>query len=807
MLRLTIFLALVCFATLSAGELVLAEGGKSAYQIVVPEPELRKDGSRQRLTAMSAAFQQTGDLLREAFLQTADVTLEVVPVSKRTLGRPAIVVGGVQGDFAHWEHHVEVRGTDILLYGRDCDTYPNAKQYTSFCELGSVKAALFFLEEFLGAHFVFPGKDGRIWKKNARLTIPMETHLIRKPFVTGCSSRSQELFFDLATNNYYCHWYGTYGGHSHDKAIPPSMLKEHPEYAALKQGKRPIRTSCQQYCLSNPEVQEIIYQELLSHVDKGFEIVQLGQSDGYNPCECEACAAMFGIDDPGEKLWILHRGYAERFLKDRPGKKLQILAYGPTLHPPKTFQEFPSNVIIELAPYSPALFQEWKNIQVQCGYAAYLYNWGWYHAEGFTPVSDSAKLAVQARDFWRDGFHSLYKCGYGTLHALEGPYYYQWGRQLEDATRDTAALRHEYCLAYGKAQETMLQFHDLLDSRLALGKYGQDDWNEAVMKTDADDRFARPSALMALRYPTEVLEQAETLLKQAEAENGTKTAPMVFARYEFDYLKLTASACNALWKYRAAMTQENYATLMNAVVARSQFLDNLPLGKSGTPHCADVMGISLFGSAEMSVLREGGRLRGPLGWPFNADAVWMQKVGIENACSRTIRPDQPPQNLQWKLLYATQPPEFMEFPCKLSVQDDDTNLTVVFELPDSQLEEVKNTSLSIFIGSEQELYRINLRAKNGSCARYKREKTNEENEGNGDLFKQDGACGSAQWDGKKVTVTIPWQEIGGKAPSKLFNASWTFPLKSGSNLHYIWNYNIRQRGWRNLTDAYGTLLL
>ena len=115
MFRSTILLALVCFATLSAGELVLVEGGKTAYQIVIPEPELRKDGSRQRPTAMSAAFQQTGDLLREAFQQTADVTLEVVPVSKRTPGRPAIVVGGVQGDFAHWEHHVEVRGTDILL--------------------------------------------------------------------------------------------------------------------------------------------------------------------------------------------------------------------------------------------------------------------------------------------------------------------------------------------------------------------------------------------------------------------------------------------------------------------------------------------------------------------------------------------------------------------------------------------------------------------------------------------------------------------------------------------------------------------
>ena len=219
------------------------------------------------------------------------------------------------------------------------------------------------------------------------------------------------------------------------------------------------------------------------------------------------------------------------------------------------------------------------------------------------------------------------------------------------------------------------------------------------------------------------------------------------------------------------------------------------------------MGVSLFGSPDLSVLREGGRLRGPLGWPFNADAAWMQEVGIENACSRTIRAGQPPQYMQWKLIYASQPAEFKEFPCTISVQDDATNLTVIIKLPANPQEKVENTSLSIFIGSKEELYRINLRAKNGTCARYKREKTNEENDGNGDVFKNDGACGTSKWDGKTVTVTIPWAGIGGRAPSKLFNASWTLPLSSGSNLHYIWNYNIRQRGWRNLADAFGTLQL
>ena len=75
-------------------------------------------------------------------------------------------------------------------------------------------------------------------------------------------------------------------------------------------------------------MRELIYQELLDHADKGYEMVQLGQSDGFRPCECAECANLYGVKDFGEKLWIMHREMAERFLKDRPGKKLCIMAYG-----------------------------------------------------------------------------------------------------------------------------------------------------------------------------------------------------------------------------------------------------------------------------------------------------------------------------------------------------------------------------------------------------------------------------------------------------------------------------------------------
>lgn len=166
--------------------------------------------------------------------------------------------------------------------------------------------------------------------------------------------RRQEMFYDIANNMFPAPWYGTYGGHSHNIAIPAAKYaKEHPEYFALIKGKRDLNPRYPAYCLSRPEVQELIYRELLQHADKGYEMVQLAQSDGFRGCECEDCRKLYGISSWGEKLWIMHAKMAERFAKDRPGKLVHIIAYGPTRTPPQTFRKFPDNVVIELAPVYP----------------------------------------------------------------------------------------------------------------------------------------------------------------------------------------------------------------------------------------------------------------------------------------------------------------------------------------------------------------------------------------------------------------------------------------------------------------------
>lgn len=68
---------------------------------------------------------------------------------------------------------------------------------------------------------------------------------------------------------------------------------EHPEYFALRDGKR----DSSQLCLTNPDVQKIVTEEVLALLaaqhdpSASLQIVSLTQADNYNYCQCENCAA------------------------------------------------------------------------------------------------------------------------------------------------------------------------------------------------------------------------------------------------------------------------------------------------------------------------------------------------------------------------------------------------------------------------------------------------------------------------------------------------------------------------------------
>lgn len=813
-----------------AADLTIAEKNVgSNYQIAVPESTGNAAMDRFLLTA--------AEVLRNSIRQATGVSLPVVKENARTPAKPAICIGDTQAlrkagfttdGLKKWEHRIDVKGKDIFLYGNDVKSNPKGRwpnDKSSFI-LGSVKAVTVFLEKFANTRFLVPGAEGIAVLPLERITVPGNCSYRKIPRIEYCSARSSDLMYDIANNAFYAPWYGTYGGHSHNVAIPQGKyFKTNPEYFALLKGKRATHPTRPQYCLSNPNVQELIYQELLTHADKGFDMVQLGQSDGFRPCECEECAKLYGVKDFGEKLWIMHRNMAERFQKDRPGKMLCIMAYGPTLEPPRTFRKFPDNVMIELAPFTDENFEAWKGHKVKNGFTVYLYNWGWYQTEGFTPKQNMEFLAKQAAAFNRDNIRGIYRCGFGELFGLEGPAYYQWSRQLDNPALDSGKLLSDYCRhAFGGAAGTMEQFYLLLDRRLQLnlppsftgaeheGKRKGTIWNDPALLEGKSPAMLDNMRLLALRYPPEILAEMETLLVKAEKENPqNRTAKFLLPviRMEFDYLKLTAGVVTAFNRFRKTKSDADFKALAAAVDARNQLIAKIPLQPNAKPPRPAIKGsLRLFGYPLISEIQDGGRLRAPLFAPFNWDVKWMQEKGIKPA-GRVIHTGGAPQTLVQKDYYR-QKPVIKEEPTSVAVRWDDQNLYVTFLFGNATQEAVYNDQIQVILGNGKKRMWFTARARNGRTGVYERTLASLDNKGNGDQYKGiSGKTGTITapapgTEGASAMITIPWS-VFGDTPVK--GAEWEFnAIRENPKGQYIWEYNLFQKTWRNLRDAAGRIV-
>ena len=173
-----------------------------------------------------------------------------------------------------------------------------------------------------------------------------------------------------------------------------------------------------------------------------------------------------------EKLWIMHRDMALRLLKDRPGKKLMMTSYGPTVRPPQTFTEFPENTVIEMMDSGAASFEAWKQIKVPGGYSAYLYNWGNFHLVGLTPLNSISKIAEQNRLLVANNVRMVQVNGrpMSGQWGLEGPNIYAYVRLGIDPFSKTAdELFNEYLqAAFRESENPMRRFFMSLQKRCLL---------------------------------------------------------------------------------------------------------------------------------------------------------------------------------------------------------------------------------------------------------------------------------------------------------------------------------------------------
>ena len=625
--------AAACFAA-AAGELVIAEKGLSPYQIVVPEPTGNK--SLDDYVALG------GKVIRTATRKASGADVPLVTEAKKIPGKPAIYVGNVKAlaqaglssqDFEVWEHAVTVKGKEIFCYGKDLgnpikksDRLPAFKYPEYFIHFapGSLKASCVFAEKFLNTRFVAPSwnnygeHDGVRTRPLKRITLPDDFALRRKVRFFHAGDIGGLLY--AVGNNFHFRHGVDFGSHSHIAAVPQEKYyKTHPEYFALIDGKRhyhaqtAIYQARPQYCLSNPEVQELIYKDVLRRADLGLSVVNLGQTDGFIGCQCGKCKKMYNTSDWGEKIWRLHREMAGRLMKDRPGVALNISCYGPTHKAPKSFTSFPGKgVYVHISPLTKQLLEDFKPFNL-LGVMCSTYYMGTFKASSFAPAVDFDFLQKEIRWLRSTPAKYLYNYGVNTSLCLNGPWSWAFGKLCEEPDLDTRKLLREYCLfAFGdRAAPEMVKFYELLDKRSKLFPPDHsDDVNDFRKRKQSSDE------LWQKRYTPEVLAELQKHLDDAEKvwEKSEFTDTL---KREFRYLRLTAEVNNAAKALDADFSRANRLALADAIDRRDAFLDALPR-RAGRVD-------KIFHLPTMAHLKAGGYMAGIFQGSFNADPAQLRR--------------------------------------------------------------------------------------------------------------------------------------------------------------------------------------
>ena len=295
----------------------------------------------------------------------------------------------------------------------------------------------------------------------------------------------------------------THPCHSQFDYVPPeTYFESHPEYYSLgKDGKRHgVRNRRSHLCLTNPDVERIVWSNLVSFIEadrrekpSGYPcIYDFSQMDAAPDfCRCEACAAVAAKydakggrtdgGDAGLQLEFVNR-IARKLKAAYPDVMLRIFAYVSTEVPPKGRIRPEDNVIVwlcdlyttsdhEVPLTHPAnaprlgILREWakiaRNIEIW-DYMLYgeLSDRKGGHAD-FPEVNVDA-IAADARLFRDMGVKRLFmECEYRdqpfhelNIHAL-GTFYC-------DPDADVEKVVSEYCRVYGGAAGKMREAIDLV---------------------------------------------------------------------------------------------------------------------------------------------------------------------------------------------------------------------------------------------------------------------------------------------------------------------------------------------------------
>ena len=384
--------------------------------------------------------------------------------------------------------------------------------------LGTYYGVNYFLREYVGVNWLFPGKLGEIVPRKEAVSMPAVLNdkqepdflpprvLVDWPHEPGVGVfglRHMMSYGRVEPDGTNPHpafkpslgYAATVAGHNIAFFLPQSLFDEHPEYFSMIDGERrrplPYHVGWQP-CMSNPAVVQLAIDATRKSFDENPEKIgiSLGENDSGGYCECGACQAM----DTDRRRWAtdLCRNYANRKWKfyvqvgealqeSHPGKEIGVFAYLWSALPPDDPEilarlEKLDNIVVQKTFFHESdmrKFDEWSRLGL--GFAVWDYIYSHFNLD-FRHYP--RQWARKARQLHNRGARSYFGelCGGEPWAPKFSPKRWLIQRLLWDLQADEDVLMDDYCrLAYGAGAEPMRAFWDR--------------WEEIWMRRDEEKRY------------------------------------------------------------------------------------------------------------------------------------------------------------------------------------------------------------------------------------------------------------------------------------------------------------------------------
>ncbi len=488
MLRLTVSClgAVALVACTEAFALEIIKDGVPVSHIVLPASATKLE--TQSAEKLATYLQMATGAKLQVFYDVSRLPGTVISVGKTRMAEAAgITDGGLKYD----GYRIAVKGDTLYLRGRDTELVND-------CGAQGSMRAVFGLLERLGFRWLQPTQMGSYVPKLKTAAVPDDLNVTYEPPFMYVHGRFADQGDWSMANSFRCAAKAfTAGGQTWSFGVPATLFASHPEYFLMRGGKRvkPEEAGNPQYCPTNPDIPKLIAAWMMKKFGEGYEIVQLGQPDGFQACECPECAKL----SPADQVHNLNLTVADIVARKYPDRKVHILVYTPVNTPPTRFKVYPPNTMAEvclsealqsqLGSHDKAL-ETWGAV-APGGITVYAYYMGLYYDNGLAPRFIPSLAAAKLRNWHGHGVLGIYWGGGNENWGGEGPTYYTIGRMATNLALDPAAVYQEYLdLTFRKAAPAMKQYYDLLYEELDNHRNWLDDWVMFGVGLGPDETFA-----------------------------------------------------------------------------------------------------------------------------------------------------------------------------------------------------------------------------------------------------------------------------------------------------------------------------